>query len=373
MLTDAQGCIALNLIPGIGHARYRLLSEYFGSPGAVFECRNPSEFERLRGIGPQLAKLLAEFPTETLLDETAFAADAGVKIITLADPEYPELLRELNDPPLCLYVRGMLPHFDCNSVAVVGSRRMSDYARRMTEQITAQAVNAGFIIVSGLAYGVDAVAHRTTVELQGCTVAVLGGGLGRIHPQDHVPLSRDIIATGGALISEFPMRFPVSRQSFPRRNRIIAALSIGTLVMEAGIDSGAMLTANMAVEQGKEVFALPGQADNPQARGCHKLIKEGAKLLENFQDVLEEFSLSSSFQPELALEIEEPALLAANFKQKFSQDEQTILNLLSEGQRPFDELVLSGGLDSGKVAAILLKFEMRNIVVQLPNKIYSLR
>lgn len=380
-MTDREACIVLNMAPGIGSARLRALQERFGTPGGILE-QAASDLAGVRGIGPELAEKIANWRREIdLAGEMAMAEKGGAKIITLCDAAYPAILKEIYDPPICLYVRGVMPDFSANTLAVVGSRRMTAYGRKMAAHLTEAAVYAGWKIISGLAYGVDAVAHQVTVDLKGVTVAVLGGGLARVHPQDHVPLARSIVENNGALISEYPMRFPVSRQSFPRRNRIVSGLSQAVLVVEAGLDSGALITAATALEQGRSVFAVPGMADNPQAKGCHKLIKEGAKLTESFEDILQDFEFlpglgAASAQTVEALDesIEEdaaPALPA--IPPGLTDDEQRIFRALAEESKSFDALVAETGIAAGALLGMLMKMEIQKLAAQSPGKIYSLR
>ncbi len=380
-MTEREACIILNMLNGIGYARYRALVNYFESPATVLE-QNADELCQVKGISRELAAKIANWRHEIKLDdELDLVQRGGVNIITLNEAEYPQLLKEIYDPPLCLYVRGALPDFNNHSIAIVGSRRVTIYGKKMARYLSESAVYAGWKIISGLAYGVDAIAHQTAVELHGVTVAVLGGGLARIHPQDHVPLARDIVESGGALISEFPMKFPVSRQSFPRRNRIVSGLCQAVLVVEAGIDSGAMITANTAIEQGRSVFAVPGNADNPQARGCHKLIKDGARLTESFDDILEEFDFLPGFS---GLRESQNNYIAddANLNVTADNDtaatpppadETTIAGLLRGKQKTFDTLQAESGISTGKLLALLMKLEIQQTVTQMPGKIYKLR
>ena len=369
-MTDRDGCIVLNMIPGIGYARYQLLVEAFGSPAAAL-AQSRQSLEKLRGIGATLADNIAGHVQKiNLADELALAEQAGVRITTLFDDDYPELLRGIHDPPLCLYVRGSLPPDWDRAVAIVGSRRMSAYGRQCTQALAEQAVQAGWLVISGLAFGVDAAAHLRTLEAGGITVAVLGGGLARVHPQEHVPLARRIVENGGAVISEFPMLFPVSRQSFPRRNRIVSGLSRAVLVVEAGLDSGALITARIANEQGKPLFAVPGHIDNPQALGCHRLIKEGARLLDHFTDILEDLNL----QPDL-FDQPPPSAGASPFPAGSPDGtKQKILTFLRDsGTSNFDQLVIGCELDSALLLPLLIELEMSGLVVQLPGRYYSIR
>ena len=362
-MTDREVAIVLNLVPGIGFVKFSALRDHFGSAGAI-AFRSEAEYREVPGIGEELAhKLRTCAWQEQLKDELDLADRAGVRVITYFDENYPEVLRQLYDPPLVLYVRGILGLFPDRTISVVGTRKMTSYGRRITTQLCREAVEAGFTVVSGLAYGVDTVAHRTTVDLGGTTVAVLGGGLMNIHPKENIPLARDIVDSGGALISEFPMKFPVSRQSFPRRNRIVAALSRGTLVTEAGLDSGALITAKLALEIGKEVFAVPGMADNPVAQGCHRLIKDGATLVENFTDILD--ALGAGFLPGLSPRSGETGLVYdRDAVSDLPEIQQQIIGALSNGDLTLEELQLALGLDTAYLLGELMQLEMKFLVEQ---------
>ncbi|MFA6100558.1 MAG: DNA-processing protein DprA [Victivallaceae bacterium] len=379
-MNDREACIILNMVSGIGSARMQALLNRFETPANIF-AQSSASIAGVKGIGQELAEKIANWRSGIdLCGELEMAEKGGAKIITVVDREYPAILREIYDPPICLYVRGTLPDFSSNTLAVVGSRRMTAYGRKMAAHLTEAAVYAGWKIISGLAYGVDAVAHQVAVDLKGITVAVLGGGLARVHPQDHVPLARRIVENNGALISEYPMRFPVSRQSFPRRNRIVSGLSRAVLVVEAGVDSGALITAATALEQGRSVFAVPGMADNPQARGCHKLIKEGAKLTEDFEDILQDFEFLPGFggvkeQPREYLDEsgEDDAAIPVPDTSGMSEEEQKIIRALALESKSFDALSSETGIAAGTLLGALMKMEIKKQVLQTPGKIYSLR
>jgi DNA processing protein len=248
----------------------------------------------------------------------------------------------------------------------------------MAKHLSEEAVLAGWKIISGLAFGIDAIAHQAALDGGGITIAVLGGGLARIHPQEHVPLARDIIEAGGALISEFPMKFPVSRQSFPRRNRIVSGLSQAVLIVEAGLKSGALITANLAMEQGKEVFAVPGHVDNPQAKGCHQLIKQGAKLTEDFIDILDDYDFLPGFAPGMNECREESAdepdeITAPSRPANMSDEEYQIIQLLEGEAKSFDYLADATNIPVSSLNGLLTKMAMKMMLVQHPGKIYSLR
>lgn len=368
-MTERDAYIILNLLPGIGSARVQNLLNAFGSAAAIFE-QNVESLQAVRSITPALAEKLTRWQSETnLMLELELAERGGAQIITRVDYDYPEILKEIYDPPLCLYVRGELPKFSQQTVAIVGSRRVTRYGRIMAKELTESAAYAGWIVVSGLAYGVDAVAHQSTIAVGGITVAVLGGGLARVHPQDHIPLARDIIDHGGAVISEFPMTFPVSRQSFPRRNRIVSGLSSAVIIVEADIDSGAMITATIAMEQGRHVFAVPGEATNPQARGCHKLIREGARLTESFNDVLDEFE----FLPGMSKVKEAPEPYADDdLFRNFDGDESKVIAYLREGARHFDDIAMETELSTGELLGVLMRLEVKSAIKQDIGRVYRL-
>ncbi len=373
-MTDREACIIFNMISGIGYAKYSALCREFGSPAAAL-AQSEEALMLVSGIGEQLAERIANYTRDVdIEDELKFAERAGVRILTLFDEAYPGVLRELYDPPLVLYVRGSLPEFGRgNALGVVGSRRMSKYGEAMTAMLTADAVDAGFDIISGLALGVDTVAHRTAVEKNGVTVAVLGGGLARLHPQENLPLAKAIVETGGAVISEFPMRFPASRSSFPRRNRIVARLSDGLLVTEAGVDSGALITAEQALEYHGNVMAVPGRADNPQARGCNKLIKSGqAALVEEISDILNVMG-SDLFSHLPANDAPAEADYRAQSTGDLSEMENRLLELLRQGEMSFDQLCAETNESAASLTTALMLLEMKMLIRHDSQQNYSLR
>ena len=376
MISDRDACIILNMISGIGYARYKALVRRFGSPAAVLRA-TAGEIAEVKGFGGSLADTVANWRQEiNFAAEIDLVNRSGARIYTIEDSDYPDVLRQLVDPPLVLYVRGTLPDFSCNSVAIVGSRRLSAYGDRMAKQFASDAVLSGWKVVSGLAFGVDASAHKATLDAGGITVAVLGGGLSRIHPQEHVPLAAAIVKNNGALISEFPMDFPVSRQSFPRRNRIVAALCQATVVIEAGLDSGALITARQALEQGKAVFALPGRVDEPQAAGCNTLIRDcGAKLVMSFQDVLSDFDFLPGLSPaEMPQNGSVEKVITAGPAKLFNDVEEALWQDISvNGPATLD--VLSQRLDMapGLLTGTLMALEIRDIVSKSPGGVYALK
>jgi DNA processing protein len=373
MVDTVDAYVVLNQVPGIGPLRVAQLLSLYGTPEAILAAAE-AELARVPGIGGKLAAALAGW--RQVCDPAAerrLADRAGVSIVTRASPDYPELLAQIHDPPLCLYVRGSVEALRrcAHGIAVVGSRHTTAYGVQMAEHLALGAVYAGWPVVSGLARGIDTVVHEAVLKANGCTVAVLGSGLGVIYPQENVPLARRIAEQGGALVSEFPMQFHPDKRTFPMRNRIISGLTLGTLVVEAGATSGSLITASQAADQGRQVFAVPGRVDSPQSRGCHALIKDGAKLVETFQDIAEEFGRLPGLPAPAALP--PPAATAAQPQSpvavlELSALEETLLSFLAASETGIDELVRAAGAPAAEVLGALLRLEMRHLVRQLPGR-----
>lgn len=368
-MTDHEAYIALNLTQGIGHARASLLVQAFGSASAIFE-HSADEIASVQGISHTLAENILNNAGSPLQQELDLIEQGNVTVLTLDDYNYPSRLREIEDPPICLYVCGTLPdELETCSVAIVGSRRATVYGLRMAQHLAESAVCSGWVVVSGLAAGIDTAAHKGTVGVRGKTVAVLGGGLMKIQPQENVELARSILDMNGAVISENPMLFPPTRYSFPMRNRIISALSIATIVVEAGSRSGALITAATATEQGRQVFAVPGNADNEMSVGCNELIKNGgALLLTNFEDVLS----ATDFLPGFSLK-EEKQQIQEQFddSQILSESDRKILDYLrKEGNSQFDSISAGTGIDAGMLSRKLVALEISHRIERDPSGNY---
>ena len=360
-MIDREAYIVLNMLSGIGPARLATLLSVCGTPSEIFACPE-HDLAVIQGIGPVLAEKIAHWERYVdLKHELDLAERGGVRIITRGEENYPELLGTIHDAPVCLYVRGEIPDtISYRSLAVVGTRNMTQYGQRMAQHLSEAAAFAGFTVVSGLAYGVDTVAHRAALNAGGLSVSVLGGGLARIQPQEHVPLARDI-AGHGAVISEFPMEFSPTRHSFPMRNRIISGISKATLVVEAGLNSGSLITASFACEQGRTIFAVPGQADNPQAAGCNKLIRQTAILVENFDHILEEFDFLPGFSRDRNTLREENA--AEQFFEEqadasLSTEAARIVEFLAKGDASVDDISAATGISASEVMSTLIGLEL---------------
>ena len=361
-MTNQEACIVLNMLNGIGPARLNALLAFCGEPQEIFRTAQ-KDLASVQSISDSMAEKIVNW--EKYLDlghELELAQRGGVEIITRGDEDYPELLSQIHDPPICLYVRGKLPHeLSSRSLAVVGTRNVSSYGQRMAKHLAEAAAYSSFVVVSGLAYGVDAVAHRAALDAGGETVSVLGGGLARIQPQEHVPLAREI-SRHGAVISEFPMEFNPTRHTFPMRNRIISGLCRGTLVIEAGLNSGSLITASYALEQGRMVFAVPGQADNPQAAGCNRLIRQNAVLTETFDDILEEFDFLPGFGHQENMLREEDAanrfFSGGEEDSSVSSEAAEILDFLQKNDATVDELSAALGCPAAEISASLIGLEL---------------
>jgi len=364
--------LILNCLPGIGPGRVRLLINACGSPEKIFEA-TAAELSRVPTVGNKLARYLLDWENFCNPEqELRLAADSGAALVNWEDAAYPAQLREIHDPPICLYVRGELETLrdSAFSLAIVGSRRTTAYGMRMANALATDAAHEGWTVVSGLAHGIDTCAHQAVVRSSGRTIAVIGSGLYHLYPQENLGLAKEICEKGGAVISEFPMLYRPDRHSFPMRNRIIAGLSRGTIVVEAGLQSGSLITAAQALEQGRAVFAVPGLADQPFSQGCHALIRDGARLIEKFQDVTDEFSLlpdarlASRQAQELKEAAPEPPLYLKGL-------EYRIWESLEGGEMTLDELVNLLDEPPSTLLPVLLVMELKTAIIQKAGRIIT--
>jgi DNA processing protein len=280
--------IALNMMEGIGPVSVRALVTVLGSPQAIFQA-NKGDLLKAEGLGPVLVKkIMSQRGCLRPDEELTRARKLGYEIITPADAAYPKPLLTIHDPPLALYVWGTLAPGEKRAIAVVGSRRTTLYGRETAGKLAFYLAKTGFVVVSGLARGIDTAAHRGALQGGGRTLAVLGGALDCLYPEENAELAR-AVACQGAVLSEFPLGRQPDKTTFPMRNRIVSGLSKGVIVIETPLKGGSLITANQAMEHGRPVFAVPGRIDTPSSRGCHALIKAGAKLVESVDDILEEF------------------------------------------------------------------------------------
>ena len=369
---DLADWVRLMQTPGVGALTARQLLSAFGPPQQIFQTPHAA---LARATSSTVATALLsepDGPTRDLIERTLqWAAQPGQTCLTLDDPAYPQSLLDTADPPPLLYALGNAALLDApRRLAMVGARTPTAQGERDAHAFALAFSEAGVTIVSGFALGIDAAAHRGALEAGGRTVAVLGCGLDRIYPPEHEGLARSIAAQG-ALVSELPVGTPPLKQHFPRRNRLIAGLSVGTLVVEAAVGSGSLITARLAAEQGREVFAIPGSIHNPMARGCHRLIRQGAKLVETADDVFAELgALLGSLAPSAGAETPErqvdsvPAL---------DNEYEILLDALGFGPASVDALVARTGLDAGAVASMLLILELEGRIAQQPGGLYCRR
>lgn len=307
----------------------------------------------------RLRALRTELSAEQCARIETWRALAGNDIVTWADADYPPQLRQLSDAPLALYIHGNRGLLQTPQLAVVGSRNPTPAGVETAQAFAAALAASGLTITSGLALGIDAAAHRGAVSANGATIAVMGTGLDRVYPARHRTLAHDIVRAGGLLVSEFALGSPPRREHFPRRNRLISGMSLGVLVVEAAVQSGSLITARLANEQGREVFAIPGSIHSPLARGCHALIRDGAKLVETAQDVIEELMPLLSLQS-VSLAIDPTHTPSAPFV--FDGDEAKLLRAMAYDPVDMDTLGARSGLTPAAISSMLLRMELRGIV-----------
>ena len=369
-MTSTEAYLALNLLPRIGPIRVRRLVERFGSPERALTA-SLEELKSTPGIGREMADSIRAW--EELVDlpeEQRRMEEHGIEPLTLDDEAYPPALREIHDPPPLLYVKGELLDRDRHAIGVVGSRRVTHYGRESARRLSFQLAHAGITVISGLARGIDTAAHEAALAAGGRTIAVLGSGIGNVYPPENLALA-ERIAEQGAVISEFPVLYVPDRQSFPLRNRIVSGMSQGILVVEAPARSGALITANQAMEQGRNVYAVPGPIDRPNSEGCHRLIQDGAKLVLDSRDVLEEMEFLFDPSSPARSDAEGPAKSPSPVLATLDDSERRVLDAIGDEEIPIDALIEAADLPSAIVSATLLKLEMKRLVKPLPGKYYT--
>ncbi|MBV8375441.1 MAG: DNA-protecting protein DprA [Verrucomicrobia bacterium] len=356
-MTRKEAFIALNMVPNLGPVRLRRLLGIFDSPERILSAKR-HELQAVDGLNQALINSLMLW--ETVVDlqrELDRIREFGAIILTLEDADYPALLREIHDPPTVLYVWGKLESRDQHAIGVVGSRRTSHYGLECAKKIAYQIAYAGLSVVSGLARGIDTAAHQGALAAKGRTIAVLGTGLHHVYPTENRALAEKIVSAG-AVVTEFPMETLPDRQTFPMRNRIISGWGSGLLVVEAGVNSGALISASQAAEQGRNLYAIPGPIDRPSSHGTNRLIQQGAKLVMSVEDILEDVQSLFPKPPEL-LPSKPPDL---------DGDLLTVYEAITSRETPIDEIIQRSGLGAGATTVALFQLEMRHLVKQLPGK-----
>jgi len=360
-----EALVALNLIDGIGPVRARQLLEHFADPPAILSA-STAQLLRVGGIGLETAAAIAGWEKNIDLNgELDRIEKFGCHIVIQSDENYPELLRQIYDPPIVLYVKGALLPKDKNAVAMVGSRMTTHYGVESARKLAFQLAYIGVTIVSGGARGIDTAAHQGALHANGRTIAVLGTGINLIFPAENVELF-ERIAAQGAVVTQFPFNRKADKQSFPIRNRLVAGMTLGTVVVEANLTSGALITAKMAADNGRQVFAVPGRIDSPRSKGCHELIKNGAKLCEGAEDILCEFEYLFPANNRPSMLNESPNLPAFSL----SANETAVYDLIDKEEVAIDDIIRRSGLPASAVSVALLGLEMKRLLRQLPGKVF---
>ncbi len=355
--------IALSRVKGLGGVSFKKLAARFADPTAAFDA-SAGELAQIQGLDKDIISGLLNFSEWREIDEEIRRIEeAGASIVPFTDRAYPVRLRMIADPPPFLYVKGEFLADDDRAVAIVGSRSASEYGCRVARDLSHGLASLGFTVVSGMARGIDGTAHETALEAGGRTIAVLGSGVDRAYPPEHGELYRRI-SGNGAVVSELPIGARPMAFNFPARNRLISGLSLGVVVVEATEKSGSLITASLALEQGREVFAVPGEAGASRSRGTHRLIRQGAKLVENVKDIVEEIA------PQLATGAGAADQPPRQLPPNASAAARKIFALLQERALQIDEVIENSGLSASKVLEVLLELELQGHLQQLPGKRY---
>lgn len=359
-MDSREALVVLNLLPDIGPVRVNRLLQYFNDPGEILKAP-AGELRQVEGIGPKAAATISGWQQQVDLGAELNRIERfGFQFITAHDEIFPKLLTEIYDPPLVLYVRGELEPVDDHAVAMVGTRQSTLYGRQPAERLARQLAASGVTVVSGGARGIDSAAHEGALQSVGRTIAVLGTGLDIVYPAENIKLY-ERIAEQGAVITQFPFGRRCDKQSFPIRNRIVAGMTQGTVVVGANRASGALITANFAAEYGRTVYAVPGRIDSPRSAGCHDLIKDGAQLCESAEDVLAEFAHLNAIAPE---QVERPM-------PTLSHPEQQIFDVLTHEAMQQDEVIRRSELPAAQVSVALLQLEMKKLIQQHPGRLFT--
>src|SRR5216110_1892763 len=362
-MNATEACITLNMLPTVGPVRLRKLLEVFKEPQQILVAKR-SELRKVEGIGSEVADQISNWEaTADLSAELERVHDFGATVITQNSPSYPRSLREIHAPPIVLYIWGELQERDHHAIGVIGARRTTHYGTESAKKLSYQLAYAGLTIISGLARGIDTAAHQGALAAKGRTIAVIGAGLSRLYPPENAALAEKIRAGNGAIVSEFSMEVEPDRQTFPMRNRIISGWSHGILVVEAGLNSGALITASQALEQGRSVYAVPGHINAPSAMGSNRLIQQGAKLVMDASDILDDL--------QILLPDAKPAVDAAvRALPPLSNEERRVYDAIDATETSIDNIAARSELSSATVSSTLLSLELKRLVKQLPGKYF---
>jgi DNA processing protein len=364
-MDSREAFVALSMVEHVGPVRVRQLLQHFGDSVSILKA-SKQQLLRVHGIGEDTAEAIASWEKNVdLANELKRVEEFHCHIVTQQDEEYPELLRQIYDPPIVLYVKGALTNKDKNGVAIVGSRQTTHYGIEVARKLAYQLAYIGVTVVSGGARGIDTAAHQGALSGKGRTICVLGTGINIVFPPENAELF-ERIAASGAVVTQYPFNRKADKQSFAIRNRIVAGMTLGTVVVEANLTSGALITANFATEYGRQIFAVPGRIDSPRSKGCHDLIKKGAKLCEGAEDILSEFEylFPTSNRPP---SVSETGILPTL---ELSENEQKVYDVLDGDPTPIDDVIRRSGLPSSAVSVALLSLEMKRAVRQIPGKLF---
>ncbi|MDP8260437.1 MAG: DNA-processing protein DprA [Candidatus Gygaella obscura] len=368
-MNDKEAFILLNMVSGLGIKRLNLLLETFGSAVAILTSKL-EDLQKLPSIGFNIALGIRKVnDTQLLEQEFKLIRDNSVVVHNFFDDEYPFSLKQIYDPPILIYRKGKIGTCNNVGVGIVGSRKASSYGLKMARDFSSKLAEAKIVVVSGLARGIDTASHKAVLESRGATVAVLGSGLANIYPVENKALAEQITKTG-ELISEFPMKEIPKANNFPRRNRIISALSRVVLVVEAAQKSGALITADFALEQGKDVYAVPGDLDNPNSAGTNNLIKQGAGLIESAEELLKELSLDIKKDLDRKIDKNKKGLFTS---MSLSEEQLRVISILSDDPVDMENIVQAVKINPDKLMDTLIQLEMNNLIKQLPGKRFVLK
>jgi DNA processing protein len=363
-MTRTEACLALNLIPQLGPVTLRRLLKVFETPEAILAARH-HDVQQIEGISAKLAESIATWQSHIdLAGELRKVQERDLTLVTQDDALYPALLKTIHDPPILLYVWGDLQPRDHHAIGVVGSRHATMYGMNVTKKLSYQIAFAGYSVISGLARGIDTAAHEAALAARGRTIAVIGSGIGRLYPPENQALAERIVQNG-AIISEYPIDRMADKQTFPYRNRIVAGWSSGLVVVEAPLRSGSLITAQQATDQGRNVYAVPGPIDKATSAGCNRLIQQGAKLVMDGADILDDLQTLFPTAPR-APKTEPPPPPVS-----LSLEEGILLNAIEESATHIDTLIQNSGLTPATVNSTLMRLEMKRLIRALPGRCYQ--
>jgi DNA processing protein len=362
-MTPTEACIALNMLPMMGPVRLRKLLEVFDTPERILSAKRDA-LRAVEGIGREVVDQITNWEALVNLPaELQRIRDFGAEVVTAESPVYPRQLREIHSPPIVLYVWGELLERDQHAIAVIGSRRTTHYGLESAKKLSYQLAYAGLTVISGLARGIDTAAHQGALAAKGRTIAVIGSGLLKLYPPENAALAEKIRSGNGAIVSEFSMEIEPDRQTFPMRNRIISGWSQGLLVVEAGANSGALISVSQALEQGRNVYAVPGHINATTAIGSNRLIQQGAKLVMDASDILDDLQI-------LLPETGPSPGAAVRALPELGEDERRVYAAIRETETSIDDIATDAELSSGTVSSTLLRLELKKLVKQLPGKYF---